>query len=83
MYDKKTGVTAPQVSFSVSKKVANTAVLRNRLRRRGYASVEALIPSLSPQALVLVSYLIPDTETPIKDLTLEIKGIFEKAGLLK
>ena len=82
MYDKKAGANAPQVSFSVSKKVANTAVLRNRLRRRGYSAVEALIPDLSPSTLILVSYLTPDTQTPIKDLTLEIKGIFEKAGLL-
>jgi ribonuclease P protein component len=37
-----------RASFVVSKKVAPRAVLRNRLRRRGYEIVRVLYPTLRP-----------------------------------
>ncbi len=83
MYALIPGFSTPQVSFTASKKVAPKAVLRNKLRRRGYTAVKGLIPRLSPTAAVLISYGVADTKTPISEITLEIEAAFQKAGILK
>ena len=73
----------PQVSFTLSKKVAPTAVARNKARRRGYSAVRTLIPRLSPGVIVLVSYLSPLTKAGIPEMSSELETAFKKAGLLK
>ena len=78
-----TQAAGPQVSFTVSKKVAKSAVLRNKLRRRGYAAAKAFIPRLSPAAAVLVSYTSPDTKVSIPELTAELEQALRTAGLFK
>ena len=83
LYTYIVGQKVPQISVSASKKVAPSAVLRNKLRRRGYAALEAVIPAVSPTAAVLVSYMTPDSTTSIAEITLEIKDIFKKAGILR
>ena len=83
LYTHIAGQKAPQISVSASKKVAPTAVVRNKLRRRGYAALEAVIPAVSPTAAVLVSYVTADSTTPIPEIAIEIKDIFAKAGLLR
>lgn len=45
-----------RVAFSVSKKVCKTAVMRNRLRRRGYSAVSRLITVLKPGYLLFFVY---------------------------
>ena len=67
----------------VSKKLAKTAVLRNKLRRRGYGALAPLIPRVSPTVLALVSYTAPDLKKPIQEITLELEAAFKNAGLLK
>ena len=79
----KAAPKGPQVSFTVSKKVAKTAVLRNKLRRRGYTAVRVLIPRLSPDVAVLISYLSPDIKVSIAELTAELEKALLSAGLLK
>ena len=81
MYATIPGAQAPQVSITVSKKVAPKAVLRNMLRRRGYAALMPLIPSLSPTVAVLISYTTPDRVIPIPTLTKEFEELFMKAGV--
>ena len=46
---------AAKAAFSASKKVAKTAVLRNRLRRRGYAAIKPLLGTVSDKSLILIS----------------------------
>ena len=42
--------------FSVSKKVAKSAVARNRLRRAGYQLLEKYIPKIKPNTLAVFSF---------------------------
>lgn len=83
LYTRIPQAKVPQVSFTVSKKVAKTAVLRNKLRRRGYTAVRVLIPRLSPDVAVLISYLSPDIKVSIAELTAELEKALLSAGLLK
>ena len=71
----------PKVAFSASKKVAKGAVVRNRLRRRGYAAIEGLLPRFSAKTLVLIVYSTPLLETPLEEMTAELDSVFKKAGL--
>lgn len=83
LYTEIPGNTAPQVSFSASKKIAPKAVLRNKLRRRGYSAVAPLIPHLSPRVVILVSYGTADQTTPIPVLREELKKMFLQAKIYK
>ncbi|MFH0804524.1 MAG: ribonuclease P protein component [Candidatus Zambryskibacteria bacterium] len=44
--------------FSVSKKVAKSAVVRNRLRRAGYRLLEKYIPKIKPNVLATFSFRV-------------------------
>lgn len=81
LYTKLPGGTLPRVSFSVSKKVAPRAVTRNKLRRRGYEAVRGLLPRLSPDCVVLVSYLTADAKIPLSNMQNELKDIFVQARI--
>ena len=83
MYTTLPEFSEPRVSITASKKIAPSAVVRNRLRRRGYDALRPLLPRLSAQSAILVSYLIRDTQTPIKDLTEDLRSVFLKTGLYK
>ncbi len=58
--------------FSVSKKVAKSAVVRNRLRRTGYKILEEYIPKIKSNILAVFSFrTIPrNNEEIIKNLEL-------------
>ncbi len=83
LYTQIPSHTAPQVSFSASKKIAPKAVLRNKLRRRGYDAVRPLIPFLSPTAVALVSYTNPDIKTTIPEMREELKKAFIQARIYR
>jgi ribonuclease P protein component len=61
--------------FSVSKKVAKNAVVRNRIRRIGYKLLEKYIPEIKLKILAIFSFrIIPrDNEEIIKNLELILK----------
>lgn len=61
--------------FSVSKKVAKNAVVRNRLRRAGYRLLSKYIPLIKSNTLAVFSFLtIPkDEESLISNLDLILK----------
>ena len=61
--------------FSVSKKVAKSAVARNRLRRAGYRLLEKYLPEIKPKILAIFSFMIipKNNEEIIKNLELILK----------
>ncbi len=70
-------------SVSVPKKVAKTAVLRNKIRRRIYSVLNKLFPEFKDgiQAILIAK---PDIlKASFKELSTEIKEFFGKTGLLK
>jgi ribonuclease P protein component len=83
MYTENKEGKEPQISFSASKKVAPTAVARNNLRRRGYSAVTPLVCHITPKAMILVSYLVADTQVTLPEIREELKKAFIQAGLYK
>jgi len=66
--------------FSVSKKIAKSAVLRNRMRRAGYRLLEKYLPKIQSTSLVLFSYrAVPrndsEVDKNIESLLIEAKLI--------
>ena len=66
-----------------SKKQAKTAVLRNRLRRKGYSAVAPLISKIQPNTGILVSFNDGNPDFVNSDMTNELDTAFKKAGLYK
>ena len=83
MYEVAPTVKGPQVSVTASKKVAPTAVMRNKLRRRAYTALAPLLSGLPKTAAVLVSYTACDVQTSIADLRAELQDAFLKAKLYR
>ena len=71
----------PCISMVAPKKVAKTAVLRNRLRRKGYAVVAPLLPNIKPHMAILVTYADGNPDFVNADATGELDEAFKKAGL--
>ena len=74
-------IKSPSISMVVSKKYAKTAVLRNKLRRKGYASVAPLIQNIKPGMAILVNYTDGKAEFDNADMTAELDQAFKKAHL--
>ena len=52
--------------FSISKKVAKSAVVRNRMRRAGYRLLKTYLPNIKPEAMALFSFrIIPKSDAEI------------------
>lgn len=70
-------------SFTVSKKVAKSAVDRNRIRRRGYAAL-ALVWARIPDSFVgIFSAKSGIAAISFEDLSLEVKNILAGAKMLQ
>lgn len=78
---KKEGLV-PRFSFSVSKKIAPTSVLRHRLRRIGYAVIEEIqkTQTITPGLYCFVFKV--NKNITRASLTLEIESVLLKTGLL-
>ena len=83
IYTAISSLKEPHVSVTAAKKVAPRAVVRNKLRRRGYAATGPLLAGLSPTSAILISCLNKDTKTKISEMTEELRGAFQKTGLYK
>lgn len=81
IYSSFDDVSTPRVAFSAAKKIAKGAVVRNSLRRRGYAAIAPLLPQIAPKTLVLLVYQSPWTDGTIAEMTVEIDEVFKKAGI--
>lgn len=66
--------------FSVSKKVAKSAVVRNRLRRAGYRFLKKHLPSIKQNILAVMSF----REVPKDDIYIEknLESILKNSKLL-
>lgn len=72
-----------RISVTVSKKVAKTAVERNKIRRRTYSVVHKLHPTLLPGFATVLIAKQPVSSVGMPTLEKDIKEIFVKSGLLK
>lgn len=67
--------------FSVSKKVAKSAVVRNRLRRAGYRFLENYLPQIKSKSLVVFSYrLLPKNN---EEIAKNLESILKESKLIK
>ena len=76
-------IKTPCISMVVSKKHAKSAVLRNRLRRKGYAAVAPFVSKIKPTIGILVNFNDGNPDFANTDMRTELDGVFQKAGLYK
>ena len=74
---------APRVSFVVSKKAAKLAVVRNKLRRTGYDTIQKNLSNIDKNCLVAVFIKKGAVTLSKKELEKEIISLLKKANLLK
>jgi ribonuclease P protein component len=65
-------------SFSISKKTAKTAVMRNKLRRIGYKAVQEAIDRIKNNYLVI--FYIHSIPKNTEDLDADVKNVLHKLG---
>ena len=74
----------PRVAVVVSKKIAKSAVIRNRIRRRLYEAIRLRLPQLSPQLELVVIVTSPGIHIlSTKELDDAIDQALRSAGLNK
>lgn len=73
---------AEKPAFVVSKKIFKTAVLRNGARRKFKASIQPFLGQVKKQKLVVSIGQDVKTKT-VKELTDELRKVFEKSGMLR
>ena len=73
--DTKTGV--PHLAILLSKKTANLATNRNKIKRLISAIIENLLPSIPPQDYLVIPKKQVLTED-YKNLTEDLKNLFQK-----
>jgi ribonuclease P protein component len=83
IYKDILGVEGPKISVSVPKKVAQKAVVRNKLRRRAYNALRPVLPSIKKTTIGLVVYSSKDTKIALLDLKNEFERVFAEAKILK
>ena len=69
-------------SFSVSKKVASKAVLRNKMRRQGYGVISSFLNDIKPGFTCFFSYKKEKYPIPYSELEKEIIGILKNIKLI-
>ncbi len=79
----KKGRKGPRVSFVVSKKVAKLAVVRNKLRRIGYDTIQKNLSDMDKSCLVAIFIKKGAVALSKKELEKEIIFLLKKANLLK
>ena len=70
-------------SVSVPKKVAKTAVQRNKIRRQVYSAVKKIEPQVKSGLSGMIIVKAGSEKLSFEALTVEIKDIFVKSGFLK
>ncbi len=70
-------------SVSVPKKVAKTAVQRNKIRRQVYSAIKKIESQIKPGHTGMVIAKTGAEKLPFESLVSEIKDIFVKSGFLK
>lgn len=77
-------IEADKLKFavSVSKKVASSAVVRNRIRRRVYALVQKLQVEIKKPAYIMLLPKKEFADKPIDALEVEVRTLFSKAHII-
>lgn len=70
-------------AVSISKKVAHTAVLRNRTRRRTYAALRPMVPNIKSGLLIGFSVKKGGESLSMNAIATEIQALLARAHLLK
>lgn len=70
-------------SVSVPSKIAKTAVLRNKVRRRIYSALSSLYPSIKEGFHGVIIAKQPILTASFEKITSETKEFFGKSGFLK
>lgn len=85
LWSAKIAKTAGESRFSVavSKKVAKSAVDRNKIRRRTYSALRSLYPRISPGFHGVVMVKAPIAKSTLAAISKELEDFFVKTGLLK
>lgn len=80
----RTAASPLQVSFScvVSKKIARSAVARNKMRRRGSAIARSLCLEILSSTNGVVFFKKRSEKLSFSDLQQEVRALFRKAHLL-
>lgn len=73
--------TSSRVGFAAGRKLGK-AVIRNRLKRRLRAAVQALWPRVRPGLLVVVIARQATLDMPFAELQAKIEELFERSGVL-
>ena len=69
-------------SVVVSKKIAKSAVARSRARRRGFAAIKQILPTLLPGKRVIIMYKKGiDINMPFDKLVREMQVLFSKMNI--
>lgn len=78
---RKNGVDTNRFGISVTKKVSNTAVLRNKIKRRVYTALRSIDTAFPVHAVFIIQKTALKM-TP-KEFAVEIREVFGKMGILK
>jgi ribonuclease P protein component len=70
-----------KISAVTPKKIANTAVLRNKTKRLIYEAVQPLITSIIPDTHMIMFAKNEAIKSEIKTMTADLKGLFSKAKI--
>ncbi|MEX0668691.1 MAG: ribonuclease P protein component [Candidatus Saccharimonadales bacterium] len=81
-YDQ-TSQELPRIAVVVSTKVSKKAVVRNRLRRRIYAQVRQILPSIKPSHDIMIMVKHTAIDASSNDLGQELVETLVSAGLLR
>lgn len=73
--DLKVADQKSRFAFSVSKKVAKQAVLRNKLRRRGYSVISMYLKNIQNNQYFIFVFKKGAENTTFKSLKKEIEGL--------
>jgi ribonuclease P protein component len=76
---KKPDISATQFSFSVSKKVAKSAVVRNKLRRQGYTAIENILNTVTPGFYCMFNFKKGSSTLKATDISKEIHTLVTTA----
>ena len=79
---KKQNQSVSQFSFSCSKKVSKSAVQRNMLRRRGYASIAKMLERIQSGYYFVFSFKKGAEKLSSNDIYTEIDSLLEKSDTL-
>jgi len=80
---KQTKEPLIKFSFVVSSKVSKKAVLRNKLKRRGYYVIKKFLPSIKPGYFVVFFLKKDIVGIPFVDFEKQILFLLNKAKLIK